>query len=71
MSGETTGAVRLILRLEGLFVLVASVIAYAKLGFGWGVFALFFFIPDLSLLGYHAGAKIGAMMYNIPTLISV
>ena len=65
MSGDTTGAVRLTLRLEGLLVLVASVIAYAKLGFGWGAFALFFFIPDLSLLGYLAGAKIGAVMYNI------
>src|SRR5450830_1194750 len=49
MAGETTGAVRWILRLEGLFVLVA---------------ALFFFTPDISFLGYLAGPRVGALTYN-------
>lgn len=64
MSGETTGAVRSILRLEGLCVLIAALLAYSKLSFGWGTFALFFLTPDLSFLGYVAGPRIGAVAYN-------
>ena len=65
MSGETTGGVRLVLRLEGVCVLMAASVAYSKFGFGWGTFALFFFTPDLSFLGYLAGPKVGAVSYNL------
>lgn len=65
MSGETTGTVRSILRLEGLCVLIAALLAYSKLGFGWGTFAIFFLTPDISFLGYLAGPRIGAVSYNI------
>ncbi|MGZ4978049.1 MAG: DUF4260 domain-containing protein [Methylobacter sp.] len=65
MSGETTGAVRVVLRLEGLCVLIAASVAYSKFGLGWGTFALFFLTPDLSFLGYLAGSKVGAVSYNL------
>lgn len=65
MSGATTGAVRFVLRLEGLCVLVAASAAYSKYGHGWGVFALFFLTPDVSFLGYLAGPKVGAICYNL------
>jgi hypothetical protein len=65
MSGETAGTVRLVLRLEGLCVLVAALLAYAKFGVGWGTFALLFLVPDISFLGYLAGPRIGAVSYNI------
>lgn len=55
---------RLVLRLEGLCVLIAASVAYSKLGLGWGTFALFFLTPDLSFLGYLAGPRIGAIGYN-------
>ncbi|HEY3326315.1 MAG TPA: DUF4260 domain-containing protein [Novimethylophilus sp.] len=64
MSGETTGVVRLTLRLEGLCVLVAAMLAYSKLGLGWGTFALFFLTPDVSFLGYLTGPRVGAVAYN-------
>lgn len=64
MSGETTGAVRWILRLEGLCVLITATLFYAQLGFSWVTFALFFLTPDLSFLGYLAGSRIGALSYN-------
>jgi Domain of unknown function (DUF4260) len=64
MAGETTGSVRWTLRLEGLCVLVAACVAYNKLGFGWGKFAIFFLAPDLSFLGYLAGPRAGALAYN-------
>jgi hypothetical protein len=65
MLGETTGAVRVVLRLEGLCVLIAASIAYSKFGLGWGTFALFFLTPDLSLFGYLAGPRVGAVSYNL------
>jgi len=65
MLGETRGVVRVVLRLEGLCVLVAASVAYSKFGLGWGTFALFFLTPDISLLGYLAGPKIGAVSYNL------
>ena len=64
MSGATTGTVRIMLRLEGLAVLVASLICYVKFGAGWGLFAACFLIPDLSFLGYLAGARVGSVAYN-------
>ncbi|WP_415878217.1 DUF4260 domain-containing protein [Methylomonas sp. TEB] len=64
MLGETTGAVRVLLRLEALCVLLAACIAYAKLDLNWSTFALYFLVPDISLLGYFAGAKVGAISYN-------
>ena len=52
------------LRAEGALVLLISLLAYAKFGAGWATFALFFLAPDLSFLGYLAGARIGALAYN-------
>ena len=65
MVGETTGTVRVVLRLEGLCVLIAASVAYAKFGLGWGTFALFFLTPDISFFGYLAGPKVGAVSYNL------
>lgn len=65
MTGSALGGVRVLLRIEGLCILVASLLAYSKFGDGWGVFALFFLAPDLSFLGYLAGPRAGAVSYNV------
>jgi hypothetical protein len=65
MSGSTTGGVRIVLRLEGLCVLIAALIVYPKSGLGWGTFAIYFLVPDISFLGYLAGPKVGAFSYNL------
>jgi hypothetical protein len=63
---SVTGAVRMILRLEGLASLVVSVAVYAYWGqHGWGPFALLFLLPDVSLLGYLKGPRVGAVVYNL------
>ncbi|MFZ6730872.1 DUF4260 domain-containing protein [Undibacterium sp. Ji42W] len=64
MTGTVSGDVRTILRPEGLCILLSSLIAYSEFGAGWGVFALFFLVPDLSLLAYLAGPRAGAFVYN-------
>ena len=63
--GFTTGHVRSVLRLESCCVLIAALIANSQYGFAWGTFALYFLLPDLCFLGYLAGAKVGALSYNL------
>lgn len=58
------GGVRTLLRVEGLAVLAVSAAAYAQWGAGWMVFAGFFLLPDLSMLGYSWGPRVGAASYN-------
>jgi hypothetical protein len=55
---------RALLRLEGLAALVVAVAIYAHRGFSWPLFALLFLAPDLAMLGYVAGPRIGAHIYN-------
>ena len=52
------------LRLEGLVVLIASLLLYAQHGRGWLLFAALFLAPDLSMLGYVRGPIVGAATYN-------
>jgi hypothetical protein len=56
-----------LLRLEGLLELVVGCIAYQRLySHHWGMFALLFLTPDLSLLGYlRSAGKAAAAFYNL------
>ncbi|ANY62675.1 hypothetical protein MA05_11965 [Comamonas aquatica] len=65
MTGAVTGALRTTLRLEGLCVLLVATACYARYGQGWGWFAALFLVPDLAFLGYLAGARVGAIAYNL------
>ncbi|HWB79735.1 MAG TPA: DUF4260 family protein, partial [Nannocystaceae bacterium] len=64
-DGATKGNVRTLLRVEALALMAGSLAAYGALGGSWGWFAALFLVPDLSLLGYLAGARVGAVVYNI------
>jgi hypothetical protein len=55
---------RLLLRLEGLAVAVAGVVLYADGGHPWWLFAVLALAPDLSMAGYAAGPRIGALAYD-------
>jgi hypothetical protein len=54
-----------LLRLEGLAVLVASLVVYFELGFGWVLLLVLFLAPDFSMLGYLAGPRAGAAGYDV------
>jgi hypothetical protein len=60
-----TGAVRALLRLEGLAVLALSLTVYWVLEASWLWFALLFLAPDLSFAGYLRGPRVGALAYNL------
>ncbi len=53
-----------ILRAEGVTLLAAAIVFYARGESSWWLFALLFFTPDLSMVGYVAGPRTGAMVYN-------
>ena len=55
---------RLLLRLEGLAVVVAAVVLYFHEDFGWILFAALILAPDLSFAGYAFGPKVGAIAYD-------
>lgn len=62
--GHVTGQVRQVLRGEALVILGASATLYFLLGGELWLFAVLFLAPDLSLVGYAAGRKVGAVLYN-------
>lgn len=64
LPGFVTAGPKVLLRLEGLAMLVAAVAGYRALGGTWGFFAGAFLVPDLSLLAYLAGPRAGAGFYN-------
>ena len=64
-QGAVTGGVRGLLRLEGAAVAIVALVLYGRSDAGWGLFAALILVPDLAFLGYLAGARVGAIAYNI------
>ena len=62
---------KMVLRIEGAAVLLASCILYRQSHGRWLWFGLLFFTPDLSILGYLANTKLGAACYNLLHTYSV
>ncbi len=58
------GGLQTLLRVEGLAVLALTLLLYGYYGIGWVWFAVLFLVPDISMLGYLAGPRRGAAMYN-------
>jgi hypothetical protein len=54
-----------LLHVEGLAVLAASLVLYFHLDFGWLLLVVLFLAPDLSMLGYAGGPRLGALTYDI------
>lgn len=57
--------IRYILQLEGAAIFILSLYLYAYMTGNWWLFGLLILLPDLAMLGYLGGAKIGAFCYNL------
>lgn len=57
--------VRWILQLEGFAIFAVAVWAYVGTGGGWLFFAALILLPDLFMLGYLRGPRLGALVYNL------
>lgn len=64
IPGAVTGSARRVLQLEGAAVLVVCLVLFARSGTSWWLFAATILAPDLAMLGYVAGPRMGAAVYN-------
>lgn len=53
-----------LLRLEGAAAFAAAIALYAHGGFSWALFAATLLAPDIAMLAYLAGPRLGAAGYN-------
>jgi len=53
-----------LLQLENLGLFIGSIYLFSQLNFSWWLFLVCILLPDLSMIGYVFGSKIGAMIYN-------
>jgi hypothetical protein len=64
-SGVVRGFPAFLLRTEGVALLVLSVFLYANSGWSWLPYVVLLFVPDLGMLGYFGGTRVGAVTYNL------
>ena len=55
----------LLLRAEGLAILIASLVLYAHLQFNGWVLLVLFFSLDVFMIGYLKDTRLGSVIYNI------
>lgn len=53
-----------LVKLEEIALFSLSIYLFSLLGFDWWLFIALLFVPDFSMLGYLAGNKAGAWLYN-------
>lgn len=64
-KGMVEGQVRSWLRVEGLAAFGAGLALFWLSGGNWLLFVPLLLVPDLSMLGYLAGPRVGAVAYNV------
>ena len=63
--GAVTGRPRAFLRVEGLALLVAALVAFSRTGQVWWLLPATLLLPDLGVLGYLVSRSVGALFYNL------
>lgn len=53
------------LRAEGLATLATGLAGFLFLGLPWWAFVLLLIVPDVSMVGYLRGPRVGAIVYNV------
>jgi hypothetical protein len=65
VAGVPPAEITATLRLEGFVAFIAALAAFHLTGGNWWLFATLILAPDLSMLGWYAGEKNGARIYNL------
>jgi hypothetical protein len=56
---------QLLVRVEGAAVAAVTLVLYFHAGHPWWLLVVLVLAPDLSMLGYTAGVRVGAASYNV------
>ncbi len=64
LPGAVVGAPKLLLRLEGAALAAGAAFFYWRRDGSWILFAVVFFLPDLTFLAYLFSPRAGAIAYN-------
>lgn len=64
-EGVVVGSPRRWLGLEALVLLVAVLVAYGIVGRSWWLVPAGILVPDIAMVGYLAGKRLGAHLYNM------
>ena len=56
---------KITLQLEELAMLLLGIYVFGFLDYDWWVFFAFFLAPDVGMIGYLMGRKVGAFTYNL------
>ena len=64
-NGVVTGLPVVLLRAEGGVLLLLSVFFYWRTGSAWLPYLVLLLAPDVGMLGYLGGTRLGAVAYNI------
>lgn len=60
-----TKTMKNLLNLEELAQFLLSIMLFSRMEYAWWIFPALLLVPDLSMLGYLANPRIGAIIYNI------
>jgi uncharacterized protein DUF4260 len=64
-DGIVVGTPRRWLRVEGATLVAGSLIAFSTTDQAWWLVLLTLLLPDLTMLGYLGGTRLGASLYNL------
>lgn len=53
------------IRLEEIGFFLFSIYLFSLLNYTWWLFPLLLFVPDISMVGYAGGTRVGALVYNM------
>lgn len=60
-----------LLRGENLFLFIFSIFLFSQTEYVWWVYLALFLLPDIGMIGYVFGSRVGAVTYNFTHFIGV
>ena len=63
-EGFVEGRPKIWLRVDGAVLFIASIILFSLTNQHWWIYPTLLFVPDIFMIGYIRGTKIGAFFYN-------
>jgi hypothetical protein len=64
-DGIVVGTPRRLLRFEGAVLFIGALLAYSTTDRAWWLVPLTLLLPDLTMIGYLGGTRLGAYLYNV------